>query len=124
MRFFIDELEIFFPYPFIYPEQYEYMSKLKKIIDVKGPGVLEMPCGTGKTVCILAFLTSYQLKHPSSKIIYCSRTVPEIEKAIEELKVVINYRNKELGEEIPFLGIGLSSRKKLCKNTKDPSFST
>ena len=117
MRFMIEDLEVFFPYPYIYPEQYEYMCKLKKIIDVKGPGVLEMPSGTGKTVSLLSLLTSYQVKYPQVKVVYCSRTVPEIEKALEELKVVINYRDNELGEEAPsFLGVGLSSRKKLCIN--------
>lgn len=33
-RFNIDELEVIFPYEFIYPEQYSYMVELKKTLDV------------------------------------------------------------------------------------------
>jgi hypothetical protein len=40
-----------------------------------------MPSGTGKTVSLLSLITSYQLAHPEvGKLVYCSRTVPEIEK--------------------------------------------
>src|SRR5687767_1739756 len=42
-----------------------------------------MPSGTGKTVSLLSLITSYQLAHPDvGKLIYCSRTVPEIEQVI------------------------------------------
>jgi hypothetical protein len=40
-----------------------------------------MPTGTGKTVTLLSLITSYQLAHPEvGKLIYCTRTVPEMEK--------------------------------------------
>lgn len=43
--------------------------------------MLEMPSGTGKTVTLLSLITSYQLAHPEvGQLIYCSRTIPEIEK--------------------------------------------
>jgi DNA excision repair protein ERCC-2 len=42
--------------------------------------LLEMPTGTGKTVCLLSLITSYQYAHPKSagKLVYCTRTVPEM----------------------------------------------
>lgn len=41
-----------------------------------------MPTGTGKTIALLSLITSYQLAHPDSgKLVYCTRTVPEMEKA-------------------------------------------
>uniref|UniRef100_A0A8C3K9G3 Helicase ATP-binding domain-containing protein n=1 Tax=Calidris pygmaea TaxID=425635 RepID=A0A8C3K9G3_9CHAR len=48
----------------------------------QGHGVLEMPSGTGKTVSLLSLIVAYQRARPLdvSKLIYCSRTVPEIEK--------------------------------------------
>jgi DNA excision repair protein ERCC-2 len=49
MKFYIEEVLVYFPYVHIYPEQYEYMCHLKKALDTKGPCVLEMPSGTGKT---------------------------------------------------------------------------
>lgn len=40
-----------------------------------------MPTGTGKTISLLALITSYQAaKGQRRKLVYCSRTVPEIEK--------------------------------------------
>jgi len=39
---------VFFPYEFIYPEQYQYMVELKRTLDAKGHCLLEMPTGTGK----------------------------------------------------------------------------
>jgi DNA excision repair protein ERCC-2 len=53
------------------------MLELKKALDAKGHGVLEMPSGTGKTISLLCLLVAYQQYHPElSKIIYCTRTVP------------------------------------------------
>jgi DEAD_2 len=51
--------------------------------------------------------------HPAArKLIYCSRTVPEIEKALAELKRLMEYRAQyvEEGQEESILAIGLSSR--------------
>lgn len=49
-----------------------------------------MPTGTGKTVCLLSLITSYiaQLK-PDMKLVYCTRTIVEMEKTIEELKFIM-----------------------------------
>ncbi|RUP48191.1 hypothetical protein BC936DRAFT_144855, partial [Jimgerdemannia flammicorona] len=69
-----------------------------------------MPSGTGKTVSLLSLIVAYQQFYPEKrKLIYCSRTVPEIEKALAELKRLIDYRKDE-----NFLGIGLTSRRNLC----------
>eukprot|EP01117_Protostelium_nocturnum_P000994 TRINITY_DN11314_c0_g1_i1.p1 TRINITY_DN11314_c0_g1~~TRINITY_DN11314_c0_g1_i1.p1 ORF type:complete len:754 (-),score=196.47 TRINITY_DN11314_c0_g1_i1:105-2366(-) len=117
MKFLIEELEVYFPYSYIYPEQYNYMVNLKRALDAgKGSCVLEMPSGTGKTVTLLSFITSYKLAHPEmGKFVYCTRTVPEIEKALEEARRVIAYRNQELGSKAPdTLCIGLSSRRNFC----------
>ena len=43
--------------------------------------MLQMPTGTGKTITLLSLITSYQLAHPEvGKLVYCTRTVPEMEK--------------------------------------------
>ena len=47
------------------------------------PVLLQMPTGTGKTITLLSLITSYQLAHPEvGKLIYCTRTVPEMEKVL------------------------------------------
>ncbi|KAK9450688.1 uncharacterized protein V1518DRAFT_411444 [Limtongia smithiae] len=115
MRFFIDDLPVLFPYPRIYPEQYAYMCDLKRSLDAGGNCILEMPSGTGKTVSLLSLTIAYQMFYPEHrKIVYCSRTMSEIEKALTELKNLMAYREKELGVKEPFRGLGLTSRKNLC----------
>ncbi|KAM6307769.1 general transcription and DNA repair factor IIH helicase subunit XPD [Podargus strigoides] len=116
MKLNIDGLLVYFPYDYIYPEQFSYMLELKRTLDAKGHGVLEMPSGTGKTVSLLSLIVAYQRARPLdvTKLIYCSRTVPEIEKVIEELRKLMDFYEKELGEKVPFLGLALSSRKNLC----------
>jgi len=75
-----------------------------------------MPTGTGKTVCLISLITSYQLAHPDvGKLIYCTRTVPEMVKCVEEVRKVIEYRVKCLGPEGgKVLAVCLSSRRNLC----------
>lgn len=99
-----------------------------------------MPSGTGKTVSLLSLIVSYQQVstrtlpgkytviteeqfYPTKrKLIYCSRTVPEIEKALTELKRLMKYREEaaeseeEKIRERNYMGLGLTSRKNLCIN--------
>lgn len=84
-----------------------------------------MPSGTGKTITLLAFILGYQQQYPKrNKLIYCSRTVPEIDKALLELQRLIAYREAMTGEKMDFVGIGLSSRRNLCINGEVLSNST
>eukprot|EP00884_Botryococcus_braunii_P019385 jgi/Botrbrau1/612/Bobra.0161s0008.1 len=121
MKFNLEGLTVHFPYEYIYPEQYQYMLELKRALDAKGHCLLEMPTGTGKTITLLSLITSYQLAHPEvGKLVYCTRTVPEMEKVLAELKELIEYRAKYFlaaGQSPPpILAMGLSSRKNLCIN--------
>lgn len=126
-RFEIDDLPVIFPYDYIYAEQRDYMTELYKAIKEKGHGVLEMPSGTGKTISLLALIISYQLTFPekAGKLVYCTRTVGEMEKVMDELKFLIKFRieyKQKHGEsaepEKKFLGLSLSARKNLCLNPK------
>lgn len=111
----IEDLPVLFPYPRIYPEQYAYMCDLKRTLDAGGHCVLEMPSGTGKTVSLLSLIVAYQQHYPEHrKLIYCSRTMSEIEKALAELKALMKYRSEQLGIVEEFRGLGLTSRKNLC----------
>ncbi|KAI8453523.1 hypothetical protein BY996DRAFT_4583028 [Phakopsora pachyrhizi] len=133
MIFSIDDLEIIFPYDKIYPVYFilfflkKKMCDLKRTLDIGGHCVLEMPSGTGKTISLLSLIVAYQQFYPEKrKLVYCSRTVPEIEKALLELKRLMAYRSSQQrlragislddrsAAEEEFLGIGLTSRKNLC----------
>jgi DNA excision repair protein ERCC-2 len=56
-----------------------------------------MPTGTGKTVSLLSLITSYQAQYEQTgKLIYCCRTVGEVEKTMEELRRVIQVINDQI----------------------------
>ena len=113
----VEDIEVQFPFPRIYPEQYAYMLELKRSLDAKGHSMLEMPTGTGKTITLLSLITSYQRAHPEmGKLVYCTRTIPEMEKVLEELKVLEAHRDELDGAARPqrLLARGLSSRRNLC----------
>lgn len=42
MKFQLEGLTVYFPYEFIYPEQYQYMIELKHALDAKGHCLLEV----------------------------------------------------------------------------------
>ncbi|KMK62593.1 TFIIH complex helicase Rad3 [Aspergillus fumigatus Z5] len=91
------------------------MCDLKKTLDAGGHCVLEMPSGTGKTVSLLSLIIAYQQHYPEHrKLIYCSRTMSEIEKALAELKELMKFRSQQLGYTEDFRALGLTSRKNLC----------
>ncbi len=75
-----------------------------------------MPSGTGKTTTLLSLIVAYMIENPFSvvKLIYCSRTVPEIEKVMEEMKRLLSYIERERGVPNTMTGVVLSSRKNLC----------
>ena len=92
------------------------MFELKKALDARGHSLLEMPSGTGKTVSLLALITAYMQQRPNdvTKLIYCSRTIPEMEKVIEELRKLLAFYKQEAVENMNCIGLMLSSRKNLC----------
>ncbi|XP_056170614.1 general transcription and DNA repair factor IIH helicase subunit XPD isoform X2 [Syzygium oleosum] len=120
MKFEMEDVTVYFPYDNIYPEQYSYMVELKRALDARGHCLLEMPTGTGKTIALLSLITSYVLSKPQSplKLIYCTRTVHEMEKTLAELKKLHDYQVQRLGPAARILAVGLSSRKNLCVNPR------
>jgi DNA excision repair protein ERCC-2 len=113
----INGIKIYFPYKYIYPEQYEYIKEVINSLSTPGHILIEMPSGTGKTVALLSATVSYQMHVKKKlKIVYCSRTVGEINKALDELKKLNEYIKKY--EPVKFLGLGLTSKKILCVNEK------
>ena len=115
MKFYVDELPVLFPYDRIYPEQLDYMTSMKRGLDGGGHMVLEMPSGTGKTICLLSLLVAYTQFHSEDrrKIIYCTRTVEEMTKTVKELKHLWQHWRQH-GAKRDIVGMCLTSRKNLC----------
>lgn len=82
-----------------------------------------MPSGTGKTVSLLSLIVAYMFHNPFdvTKLIYCSRTIPEIEKVVEELRKLFKYYEKN-DEKLNMVGLVLSSRKNMCIHPQVASF--
>ncbi|KAL6840992.1 hypothetical protein ACP4OV_029252 [Aristida adscensionis] len=114
MRFDLDGLPVHFPYAAIYPEQHAYMGELKRALDARGHALLEMPTGTGKTAALLSLITSYALANPARplRLVYCTRTVHEMEKTLAELRLLFTHLPPAAARSL--LALGLSSRKNLC----------
>ncbi|WUR03369.1 general transcription and DNA repair factor IIH helicase subunit XPD (RAD3) [Vairimorpha necatrix] len=116
----LDDLSVYFPYSQIYPEQLKYIKELKSNLDTNGHILIEMPSGTGKTVALLSITISYIIHMKKNgkkiKLVYCSRTVSEIDKALSELENLVNYIKKYI--KFDFLGVGLTAKKNLCVNNE------
>jgi DNA excision repair protein ERCC-2 len=72
MKIIIDGLPVIFPYKLIFNEQEVYMKHLKTTLDAPGHAILEMPTGTGKTVCLLSLLTAYLINSKRYKRVFRS----------------------------------------------------
>lgn len=101
MEFDLEGMRVYFPFKAVYKEQQEYMLGLKHVLDNGGKGIIEMPTGTGKTVSLLSLIVSYQLAFPGryKQLVYCTRTFAELEKTLDELKLVVEYIDKSMTEE-------------------------
>eukprot|EP00758_Cryptobia_borreli_P018881 Tbor_TRINITY_DN7599_c0_g1::TRINITY_DN7599_c0_g1_i1::g.908::m.908 len=93
MKFFIDEIPIIFPYPQLYPEQLDYMTTMKRGLDQGVHMVLEMPSGTGKTVCLLSLLLGYTQYHRYHRSNDVSRSSQEAVDALQQLDPNNNNTN-------------------------------
>lgn len=116
MKFFIEDVLVCFPYEYIYPEQLEYMTELKKGLDRQGHILLEMPSGTGKTISLLSLLVAYvrHCKADRRRVVYCTRTVEEMTKTMLELQKLVACWEREGHPLEDFRGLCLSARKNLC----------
>ncbi|KAH8071320.1 ATP-dependent DNA helicase [Aureococcus anophagefferens] len=117
MRFQLDELDVFFPYDALYPEQFTYICELKKALDAEGHALLEMPTGTGKTACLLTLITAYQYAHPEmGKLIYCSGRCRdgEVPRGAQAPARVPRRAARRGRVKAPFLALCLSSRRNMC----------
>lgn len=116
----VDGITIYFPYPNIYPEQLKYIRSVIQTIKSSGHALVEMPSGTGKTIALLSSTVSYLIyartQNKPFKIVYCTRTVKEVDKALKELRGLLDYIQSHI--RFDFTGVGLSQRGNMCINSQ------
>lgn len=76
-----------------------------------------------QALCMSCSTTAHAIKILElqvGKLVYCTRTVPEMEKVLAELQELIHYRTGFFtgGADPKLLALGLSSRKNLCIHPK------
>ncbi|KAL0235413.1 hypothetical protein GEMRC1_001995 [Eukaryota sp. GEM-RC1] len=121
MQLDIDGLTVVFPYSHVYPEQLSYMFYLKKALERRGNATLEMPTGAGKTAALLSVTLAFHIQRkqsgePVNKLIYCTRTVPEISQVMDELSRCITAYQQHHPSTSSLKCLALSSRRALCIN--------
>ena len=133
MIFNIDNIPIYFPFETIYPEQYKYIKSVIESLHTRNSLIIQMPCGSGKTISLLSACVSYNIYlrvryGKRLKTVFVARTVVEVGKSLKELENLNNFIEKnfdvnlyeiektEENQKINLLGIGLISKKHLCIN--------
>ena len=98
-------MEHYFPYPEMRTHQDELIDLILEE-GTRGRNVLfEAATGFGKTVCVLSALLPLA-DQKGKKIVYCCRTHKQMDRVIDELKV--------MSEKHPVSGISLRGRREMC----------
>jgi DNA excision repair protein ERCC-2 len=64
MKFQLDDLTVYFPYEYIYPEQFKYMQELKRALDTKGHCLLEVRSTSAWTWSLRLPESAPTFRHP------------------------------------------------------------
>lgn len=121
MRIFIDGLPVVFPYKLIFSEQEIYIRYLKKTLGCPRPchlGNADRHREDSLPSISSDRLSSRQHQVQKSKdspiqLVYCTRTVVEMDKTLAELKNLLHFRDKETKDEKKLTCLGLTAKKNL-----------
>jgi DNA excision repair protein ERCC-2 len=96
-----------FPYTTYYPNQKEMIEFISSVASKSKNPVFESPTGSGKTIAVLTALIPIA-RAKGKKIIYFCRTHEQMDRVINELKMISRQEKVK--------GLSLRSRKDLCLN--------
>ena len=110
----IDDLDVIFPYKYIYPEQRDFMIQMKLSLDTKCPSVIEVPPGIGRVETIFSVYLSYMQSHEKfGPIVYVSNTYQNYLRAFESFKTIVDCR-KEIDKNNDITCISLGALSMQC----------
>ncbi|NJE05430.1 DNA repair helicase [Thermococcus sp. M36] len=95
----------YFPYDHLRPNQREFIDLVSEVVRNGENAIIEAPTGFGKTVSVLAGVLPHA-KEMGYKVLYLARTHRQMDRVIEELKVI--------SRKSPVSGVELRSRRELC----------
>ena len=98
----------YFPYDSLRPNQAEFIELVRETVERGENAIIEAPTGFGKTISVLAGVLPVA-KELGLKVLYLARTHRQMDRVIEELKVI--------NAKTPVSGVELRSRKELCLHT-------
>jgi DNA excision repair protein ERCC-2 len=110
----------YFPYGTMRPGQDAFISLVKDEVAKGNNVIIEAPTGFGKTACVLSAVLPVA-ESQAKKIVYLCRTHKQMDRVIEELKLISQLQ--------PVTGISLRGRREMClsplvlNNTQDSSSS-
>ncbi len=110
----------YFPYASVRPGQDSFVSLVREAVEKGKNAVIEAPTGFGKTACVLSAVLPVA-DAQNKKIVYLCRTHKQMDRVIEELKLISAHK--------PVTGISLRGRREMClsplvlNNTQDSSSS-
>ncbi|AEC52263.1 DNA repair helicase rad3 [Pyrococcus sp. NA2] len=98
----------YFPYKTLRPNQKEFIELVRESVRKGENIIIEAPTGFGKTISVLAGVLPYAISL-GYKVIYLARTHKQMDRVIEELKMI-----REIAR---VSGIEFRSRRDLCLHT-------
>jgi len=119
MKIKLDDLDLYFPFKYIYPEQYEYLLALKAIFaNSPSNSTIQIPPALSQASCLFAFYVSNFLQNPTTipRLVFSAKSITVLEHAMQSLKLVIDYIEKEHKIKVPLLALSISEKKNLCIN--------
>jgi len=119
MKIKLDDLELYFPFKHIYPEQFDYITKLKSIFaKASTNSFIQVPPALTQAICFFSFYVSTYLQNSATipRVVYSAKSTMEIEHAMKGLKLVLDYIEKKHNIKVDILGLCISEKKNLCVN--------
>ncbi|MEM1545077.1 MAG: ATP-dependent DNA helicase [Candidatus Methanomethylicia archaeon] len=107
------EILKFFPYGKFRPYQKEAILFAYRIISKGIVGLLNSPCGTGKSVSVLTAFFIAKSNHSAGKLFVLTRTRSQLEIFCRELKGIKQHSGKN------FVASILTSKQEICPKAKD-----